>query len=196
MIIQITASLSSNTYNKASWPRGLDIWGNRINILHHMIFPWDFWFLLTSTGRPVLSEIWDTLPKTETIRSHNSNYGLRVSFEYIFLVIRSNFSYRSPRSFIKSPWSIVRRSFSFPLLRRPSTVLIQFWVTCWREAFHELPHGSDDQSLQINLYLYQVTLICLLLQLISMDLDFLNVSSPGLLKLRTIRRRPGNKNSS
>ena len=39
---------------------------------------WSFleivWFLLTSTltGRPVLSEIWDTLRKTETIRSHKS----------------------------------------------------------------------------------------------------------------------------
>ena len=25
----------------------------------------------------------------------------------------------------------------FPLLRRPNTVVIQFWITCWREAFHE-----------------------------------------------------------
>ena len=55
-----------------------------------------------------------------------------------FFVIKSNFSYLSCRSFIKSPWSIVRRSLSFPLLRRPSTVVIQFWITCWREAFHEL----------------------------------------------------------
>ena len=28
-----------------------------------LIFPWDLWFLLTSTGRPVLSEIWDMQPK-------------------------------------------------------------------------------------------------------------------------------------
>ena len=36
-----------------------------------------FWFLLTSTltARPVPPEIWDTLPKTETIRSHNSRAG-------------------------------------------------------------------------------------------------------------------------
>ena len=65
-------------------------------------------------------------------------YGLRGSVEKNFLVIRSNFSYHSPNSFIRSPWSIARRSFSFPLLRRPITVVIQFWITCWREAFHEL----------------------------------------------------------
>ena len=38
----------------------------------------------------------------------------------------------------KSPWSIVYRSLSFPLLRRASTVIIQFWIICWREALHEL----------------------------------------------------------
>ena len=65
-------------------------------------------------------------------------YGLRGSVEKNFFVIRSNFSFHSPRSFIRSPWSIVRRSLSFPLLRRPSTVVIQFWITCWREAFHDL----------------------------------------------------------
>ena len=27
---------------------------------------------------------------------------------------------------------------AFPLLRRPSTVVIQFWIICWREALHEL----------------------------------------------------------
>ena len=28
--------------------------------------------------------------------------------------------------------------YQFPLLRRPSTVVIPLWVACWREAFHEL----------------------------------------------------------
>ena len=55
-----------------------------------------------------------------------------------FFVIRSNFSYHSQWSFIRPPWSIVRRSLSFPLLRRPSTVVILFWIICWREALHEL----------------------------------------------------------
>ena len=43
-----------------------------------------------------------------------------------------------PRSFIGSPRSIIHRFFSFPLWRRPSTVIIPLWVACWREAFHEL----------------------------------------------------------
>ena len=64
-------------------------------------------------------------------------YGLRGSVENNFFVIRSNSSYH-PRSLNKSLLSIVRRSFSFPLLRKPSTVVIQFWIICWREGFHEL----------------------------------------------------------
>ena len=65
-------------------------------------------------------------------------YGLRSSVEKDFLVTKSNFSYHSPRSSIRSHQSVVRRGLSFPLLRRPSTVVIQFWITCWRESFHEL----------------------------------------------------------
>ena len=50
-----------------------------------------------------------------------------------------------------------------------------------------IAHGSNDQRLQLNLCLYQVALIYLLQQLISMDLHVRNVSSPGLLKLKTTR---------
>ena len=39
MIILITASLSSNTYNKWNFlTRGLDIWKNNINVFHHIYF--------------------------------------------------------------------------------------------------------------------------------------------------------------
>ena len=67
-------------------------------------------------------------------------YGLRGSVEKNFFVIKSTLSYHShsPRSLIRSHWSIVSRSLNFPLLRRPSTVVMQFWIICWREALHEL----------------------------------------------------------
>ena len=65
-------------------------------------------------------------------------YGFRGSVEKNFLMTRSNFSYHSPRSFIRSPPSFVRLNLSFLPLRRPSTVVIPLWITCWREAFHEL----------------------------------------------------------
>ena len=39
-----------------------------------------------------------------------------------------------PRSFIRFPRSIVRRNLTFPLLRRPRTIIIRFWITCWRES--------------------------------------------------------------
>ena len=60
------------------------------------------------------------------------------------------------------------------------------WVDQARSS-PRIAHGSDDQRLQINQCLYQFAPICLLQQLISMDLDFRSVSSPGLLKLKTTR---------
>ena len=52
-----------------------------------------------------------------------------------------------------------------------------------KRSFPWVAHGSNDQKPRINLFLYKVVLIYLLLQLISMDLDFRNVSSPVLLKV-------------
>ena len=46
-----------------------------------------------------------------------------------------------------------------------------------KRSFLKIAHGSDDRRLQINLCLYQVAPICLLQRLISVDLDFHNVSS-------------------
>ena len=73
MIIVITASLSSNTYNKASWREDWTFEGTESIFSITLILSWDLWcFLKSLTGCPVLSEIWETLPKTETTRSHNS----------------------------------------------------------------------------------------------------------------------------
>ena len=36
-----------------------------------------------------------------------------------------------PRSFRRFPWSIVGRSSTFPLLRRPRSTIILFWITWW-----------------------------------------------------------------
>ena len=65
-------------------------------------------------------------------------YGLRVSVGKNFFMMRANLLNQSPRSFIRLPWSIVCRSLSSPLLRRPSTVVIQFWIICWREAHKQI----------------------------------------------------------
>ena len=48
------------------------------------------------------------------------------------------FCFFSRIDIIRSPQSVERRGLSFPLLRRPSTVVIQFGTTCWREDFYEL----------------------------------------------------------
>ena len=73
MIILITASLSSNTYNKASWRSDWTFEGTESLSFITSIFFWDLWRLWTSLpGCPDLSETRETFPRTETIRSHNS----------------------------------------------------------------------------------------------------------------------------
>ena len=57
-------------------------------------------------------------------------YGLRISVEERFFMMRVNLMHRIPRHFIRFPWSIVRRSLTFPLLRRPRTTIILFLITC------------------------------------------------------------------
>ena len=76
MIILITASLSSNTYNKASWCEDRTFEGTQSMSFNTLIFPWDLWFLSLTTGRPGLSGIWIVFPRTETIRSHKSRAGI------------------------------------------------------------------------------------------------------------------------
>ena len=79
MIILITASLSSNTYNKASW------WEEWTFENHWSLFEiagvcescevLNELHVCSSTSRPVLSWFWVVLPRTETIRSHRSRTG-------------------------------------------------------------------------------------------------------------------------
>ena len=77
--------------------------------------------------------------------------GLRGSVETNYLVreTKSNFSYHSPRSFIRSPRSVVRLDLSFPLLRRPSTVIISHFekLACWGDAFPWIAHENRSREL-------------------------------------------------
>ena len=74
MIILITASLSSNTYNKASWREDWTFEGTESIISITLIFPWDFWCFLISLNRSPCSTLKfeRRFQRTETIRSHNS----------------------------------------------------------------------------------------------------------------------------
>ena len=51
---------------------------------------------------------------------------------------RLGFSCRSSRSYIGSPWSFAHLSITFPLLRRPTMVIIPLWVACWWRTFNKL----------------------------------------------------------
>ena len=76
IIILITASLSSNTYNKASWCADWTFDGTKSMFLITSIRLWDFSRLSASvSGFPGLSETRGTFPRTETIRSHSSRAG-------------------------------------------------------------------------------------------------------------------------
>ena len=76
MIILIAASLSSNTYNKASWRADLTFEGIASMSFVTSILLWDLWYLWSSlssfTDR---SETREPFPRTETIRSQSSSAG-------------------------------------------------------------------------------------------------------------------------
>ena len=58
-------------------------------------------------------------------------YGMRISFEKRFFTMRWQLVAASPKKFLRFPWSIVLRSSTFPLLRRPRLTIILLWITWW-----------------------------------------------------------------
>ena len=72
MIILITAALSSNTYNQASWCENRTLEGTHSILFNTLVFPWDLWLLSMITGRPGPSVVRVMFLKTETNRSHKS----------------------------------------------------------------------------------------------------------------------------
>ena len=87
IIILITASLSSNTYNEASWWERLTFEGRKSILFKSLIIPWDcfrFWIVwgVERTSRwfghksPRALLLWFVFPRTATIRSHKSSAGI------------------------------------------------------------------------------------------------------------------------
>ena len=76
MIILITASLSSNTYNKASWCEDWKFEGTQSMLFSTLVIPCDLWSLSLTTGLSGLSGVWIMFPRTETIRSRRSRAGI------------------------------------------------------------------------------------------------------------------------
>ena len=79
-IILMTASLSSNTYNKASCCENWTFEGTKSTLFKTLITLWDCWCTCFSsrqtTGFTVLSWFWVAFPRTNTIRSHKSRAGI------------------------------------------------------------------------------------------------------------------------
>ena len=94
MIMLITASLSSNTYNKASWCENWTFEGTMSTLFKTLNIPrdcWCTWFLSRQTTGFVLSWFWVVFPRTKTIRSHKSRAGipfdLNPASKEIFLIL-------------------------------------------------------------------------------------------------------------
>ena len=136
--------------------------------------------------RPCLFLRIDIRSSRSVTRCYLIHNGLRGSVVKSFLVkeTRSNFSY----SFIRSSRSLVCLNLSFPLLTRPSTVVIPLLNNLLKRSFPWIAHGNDGRMLRINLCVYQdVPIFPLSQQLHSRDFDFHNFSSPDLLMSRMIR---------
>ena len=80
MIILITASLSSNLYNKASWYEDWTFEGTRSTLFKSLITLRDYlrpWFVWgQTTDLTILSWFWVVFPRTEKIRCHKSRAGI------------------------------------------------------------------------------------------------------------------------
>ena len=77
MIILITASLSSNTYNKASWREEFAFEETRTTLFTSSIFPWIFFGVWDVDRSPCACLLWFVFPwRTITIRSHKSSAGV------------------------------------------------------------------------------------------------------------------------
>ena len=188
--------------NRMFFSISCNVWNSFLSFSHLIIHPihewswfhWQFQFCFIVSNdellRPCLFMRIDIRSPRSVTRCFLVHNGLRGSVVKKFLVreTRSNFSCRSPRSFIRSPRSLVCLNISFPLLRRPSTVIIPFWVTCWREALHKLFMVTVIRSFQ-SVYVNIKSPWSLL---------FLNNWTSGILTSITSRgwyerRRPGNK---
>ena len=140
-----------------------------------ILSPASSWEMILS-GRPDLSRSASSFLTDCAVPSRRISSRTRRTFRIIFQEVSSG---HPDRSYVLN--------FSFPLLRRPSTVVIPTLSNLLKRSFPWIAHGNDDRRLQINLCLYQVAPISPLSQLNSRDVDFRNFSSLGLLKSRTIR---------
>ena len=90
----------------------------------------------------------------------------------------------SPRSHNGLLRSIIHRSVSFPLLRRPSLVIIPLWVVCWERAFNMFMIIARHGSWVAAHNKLPRSILCQLSH--SRDFDFHSFSSPGFQKSRMI----------
>ena len=112
---------------------------------------------------------WHKFPRS-IVNRLSVPYGMRISAEKRFLTKRVNLLQCIPRNTLRFPWSIVLRSSTFPLLRRPRLTIVLFWITWWWRVS-------------------QVSPIYRHLQQIFQDLDIHTRSSPGLMRLKKTRTK-------
>ena len=128
IIILITASLSSNTNNKASWRADWTFEGTESMSFITSILLWDLWCLWSSlSGCPDRSETRETFPRKETIRSHNSR-----------AVKPSNLSPVS-REMISDSVELWDTAVCF--LHPPT-----YWTNVWLPKTHNVPPEVDFES--------------------------------------------------
>ena len=72
MIILSTASLTSNTYDKASWSENWTFERTQSMLFSTLVFPWDLGLMSMLKSLSVLTVVSVVFPETETITSHKS----------------------------------------------------------------------------------------------------------------------------
>ena len=145
MIILITASLSSNTYNKASWREDCTFEGTESMSSITLIFFWDLWRLWKSlSGCPDRSETWETFPKTKTIRSHNSRAGKRSNLSPVSKEIISDSVNCEKQKFVFCTSNLLERMCDF----RKCIMFLQKWIS----NLQDLPRSQSLEQSQSALF--------------------------------------------
>ena len=154
-----------------------NIWNSVLFFPHLIIHPihewsWFYWqfqfcFIVSDDElRPCCSlriDIVSHRPFTKYYLIHN---GLRGSIMMSFLVgeTKSNFSCRSPRTYIGSLRSLVHLTSLFHSWEDQAWSSSHFWVACWRETFHKLLTINSSRKPSFGQCRYQVSLIAPLSQ--------------------------------
>ena len=181
-----------------------DIWNSFLSFSHLIIQPIHEWSCFYSASSFPMTKCWSRASSWESVSNRpDMSRGVSSFLTDCACPSRRITSWEKPgrtyriilqEIFNRSLQSLVCLNISFPLLRRPSAVVITLWVACWREAFHKLLMVTVVGSFQLVCADIRSPRSLLFLSNCTPGILTSITSSPGLWSWgRYVRRRPCNE---